>query len=360
MAASDEGRRPRGREGWVGPLLKATAEEHEPDQLRILMTVREGMHQEQERAKRSWLVPFAAAAAVAMIVSAAVVTSSVRGDGERRSGVASSGSPSVPATTADRTGGPASTASGLSSTAASSGGATGGSTAASTGGATAGSTAASTGASATSGTAGGTVPGSAPTSPSTGRPTGGQPSPSRPSGSAPGVLSVQPGYGESVTLPGPTTTDWLATTRSDLAVVRQKAGLRPLSGPQRFGGPAAAAAPSPFRVSWTGGAPEQSHVDASNWLVVRPTAGGPAGGFELVVSRPAAQGSLVIYGGAIGASGTVELLIDGRRVDRVALGVESRGSRVGVRWTSRPAQEVRLRFTAGAAGGVALAAAVLS
>jgi hypothetical protein len=83
------------------------------------------------------------------------------------------------------------------------------------------------------------------------------------------VETLRPTATRSVHLGGPELLDWLALgTRSDLQQVRARAGS---SAPAiTVEQPATAtSAPSPFRISWTGGLPDPVRTQASTWLMFK-------------------------------------------------------------------------------------------
>jgi len=97
----------------------------------------------------------------------------------------------------------------------------------------------------------------------------------------------------AVNLAAPELLDWLAVgTRSDGVLVRAKrAAAAPVLTLERV--PGATVTPSPFRVSWTGGLPEQDRKGASTWSTV------PAGSGWTIDVAPSAQPlRVVIYTGS--------------------------------------------------------------
>jgi hypothetical protein len=176
--------------------------------------------------------------------------------------------------------------------------------------------------------------------------------------------------GQRVALPGAGALGWLVAgvpggtgAGPGPQVVRDTDGPQWLSGPHASGDPISAVEPGPFSVRWTGGQPAVARPASTSWLTARARAGGPTTGLAVNVVPGSPGRTLVLYAGADGATGRLEVVVGGRSVRRVPLraGAGPAGYLITVdlRAIARPGEEVDLRLTAGTGGAVAVAAAVL-
>jgi hypothetical protein len=320
---TDDGSRRQG-DGWVGPLLKAEAERHEPDQLRILTAVRDGIRQQRTSLPRRWAAPTAAAAAAVLLIGGVMVgVLATRGPAQGQPGAGPGATAS--ASTTEPTGSEA----GPTSVPVTSG--------------------------AVGAPASGTVAVGDPATPPTTGPTTPSASSAGPGGAPPATVSV--GRADTRVTLDDSVRDWAGIgLRQDGVVVRRKAGGRLIGEPRLFGDTRTTLDPGPFRVSWSGGAPEQDHADAGTWFVVRPGRPGVPTGYSIEAAG-VRRGTLTVLCGAVGAAGRVEVLVDGRTVSSSALPVGARQVRVGFEQVTAL---VQVRLVAAPSGGIGVAAAVLS
>ena len=305
---------------WITSLLHGEADRHEPDRARVMARIRDGLGPPapaRTRAPGRWLLPLSIAAA-ALVVMAGVGTFVVARVGP---GI---GRPE-PVPTSAR---PAGT---VHSTVASSNGKVSVGTA--------------TSAPSTSATTGPT-----PTGASTGAPV------------APGSVSIQAqpaASGLPVVLPQAGTRDWVVVGgRQDRVLVRAKAGDRAISGPDLFGNWATAIAPGPYRVSWTGGAPEQDS-STTTWLTVR----GAGAGIRISVPAAKGEGALVLYLGSIDATVHLAARLAGGGGTSIDLpgGAGTTGRVVTIRFRASGGTDTLLvDISCDPGGGMGLAAVTLS
>lgn len=348
MTERPPSRRP---DDWVAPLLRAEAERHDPDDARILATVRAGMApgrdvgRDPRRAggdrvggeqRRPWLVPAAAAAAVLLVAG---VTVGLLSGG-------SGGAPVATGTPSTTTGAPGTAPTGTLGTTGLSG-TRGGSVTGPAGTLTppVGGTSPGSG-----GTSGGPAPTGGATSAGTAEPTGG------PSVGEAVTVTVSVGAAKPQVTLGPTMREWAGFgLRKDGVTVRTKAGAGLIETPFTFGGATSAVEQGPFRVSWSGGVPEQDRVDAATWFVARRAQPGVVTGLTLQATAVPA-GTFTVYCGSIGSRGRAEVVVDGRSAAALPLPVGAGQVEVVLK---RPVGSVQVKLVAGADGGVGLAAAVL-
>ena len=114
-------------------------------------------------------------------------------------------------------------------------------------------------------------------------------------GAAPGVTIASLATGTAVTLPGSPARDWVAVgARRDGKLIRDKSGNGAIL---QVTGQGATPVPTagPLLVSWSGGSPEQDHVDAPSWWAV------PAGdGSWRIVVRVDSAGTVTLVAGTAG------------------------------------------------------------
>ena len=117
-----------------------------------------------------------------------------------------------------------------------------------------------------------------------------------PPGSNPATAGVRPvSAGSSVTLGGG---DWATVVRRDGTVVKPKRAVIGALDVRWTG--ALPGALSPYLVTWSGGAPEQSHRSALTWLAI-----GPGGSATVTVPPLPAASTLTLYLGTAAADLTV-------------------------------------------------------
>lgn len=98
--------------------------------------------------------------------------------------------------------------------------------------------------------------------------------------------------------------DWVVPgARPDGTVVRRQHPRAALAGPTvRLGPDGATGVPGPFRISWSGGAPEQNHLADTGWLALDPDGG------AVDIQVPAGSGRrLTLYVGTAGADCVVRV-----------------------------------------------------
>jgi hypothetical protein len=189
---------------------------------------------------------------------------------------------------------------------------------------------------------------------SSGQPGSGQQGSGQPALPAPALAGRALPAGTQFDLPRAGDLDWVVVgARRDGVTVREKAGSGAIDVPVPTGGTPAVAS-APVTLSWSGGSPEQDHVQAGTWWTV-PTAGA---GWQVTV-RPSGPGAADLLLGATGSAVLVTASVrpSGSGGSVGSLGVarsDSTASLVTVRWGAVPAgATVVITVTAGtgASGG---------
>jgi hypothetical protein len=148
--------------------------------------------------------------------------------------------------------------------------------------------------------------------------------------------------------------DWIAVgARNDGVSVRAKAGTGEIAGVTSQGGTPTVTT-GPLRVSWTGGAPEQSRAASTWWTSA------VGGGFDVAVSL-SGPATIELYAGALdGPVAVIATRSSGGtpiRSSSIAAGTASRVSFVVS--DGRAGETVRLSVPAGAGGRAAISAVVV-
>ena len=134
-----------------------------------------------------------------------------------------------------------------------------------------------------------------------------------------------------------------------------------ISGPHETGNPTVRAADGPFKVSWSGGMPDDKNAGTTRWLTVTGPKGGPETGMFLRVPATEKARELVLQVGAQGAEATVRAELDGKQKQvSHRLAASDKGYVVTIRFrTGSSSGNLTVELAAGDGGTVALAAAAL-
>jgi hypothetical protein len=169
--------------------------------------------------------------------------------------------------------------------------------------------------------------------------------------------------GHAVVLPG-SARDWIAAaSRSATETVRRQHGDQLISGPHVYGNPTSATATGPFRLAWTDGMPETSDSGSRIWRTVTGPAGGPETGYKITVPVESRTSKLVLYVGAQGADGQLQVeLSDRSEVSRTTLKAGPGGTGYVVRilfQSKSPKALLTAKLLGGSGGAISFAAAAL-
>jgi hypothetical protein len=169
--------------------------------------------------------------------------------------------------------------------------------------------------------------------------------------------------GQAVVLPGGAL-DWIAAaSRSATETVRRKHGDQLIGGPHVYGNPTSTTATGPFALAWTGGMPEASDTGSRTWRTVTGPPAGPETGFRITVPAGTRMSELMLYVGAKGADGQLQIeLSDRSEVSRTTLkaGPGGTGYVVRVSFQAKTSTAVlTAKLRGGSGGSVSFAAAAL-